>query len=168
MSHAPFDDQLAPHSADRLTGLPLRESLERIAKQTLIDRQGVHGVVSLLAIRLEPSDGWSDVYRRRVLRWIAQALRGATRASDFVARIAEREFMVLLPGASNEQARSVAARVQLALSRYLDTRGQRLNARRVRATVVTAPADGETIDALFERIGGTTAENETASRSKAG
>jgi len=168
MSNASFNDLAAPRFPDRLTGLPLRESLERNAADALAQRQATHGVVSLLAFRLEPSAGWSDVYRRRVLRWIAQALRSATRATDFVARTGEHEFTVVLPGASKEQSRAVMVRVQSVLGRYLDTRGQRLNARRVRASIATAPEDGETVDALFSYLSGRIPENETASRSRAG
>lgn len=168
LSHALLSDVLTPHLPDRLTGLPLRESLERVAAEALADREASRGVVSLLAVRLEPSGGWSDVYRRRVLRWIAQALRGATRATDLVARTSEHEFMVLLPGACKEQARSVMVRVQIALGRYLDRRGQRLNARRVRASVATAPDDGDTVDALLSCLSRSIPENETASRSRAG
>jgi len=168
MSNAPPNDLLTPQFPDRLTGLPLRESLERHAADALAHRQATHGVVSLLAFRLEPSGGWSDVYRRRVLRWIAQALRGATRATDLVARTAEHEFIAVLPGASKEQSRAVMVRVRSALSRYLDTRGQRLNARRVRASVATAPDDGDTVVALLSYLSGHLPEDETASRSRAG
>jgi putative nucleotidyltransferase with HDIG domain/diguanylate cyclase (GGDEF)-like protein len=155
-------------TGDRLTGLPLRDSFERIASQALSDRRATRGVVALIALRVESSDGWSDVYRRRVLRWIAQELRAATRTSDFVARTEENQFMALLPNATRQQAQSVMTRVQSVLARRVDTQGRGLNARRIRATLVTAPDDGDTVDTLFERVDGTSTESETASRTRAG
>ncbi|HEY9227458.1 MAG TPA: HD domain-containing phosphohydrolase [Gemmatimonadaceae bacterium] len=155
-------------TGDRLTGLPLRQSLERIAAQALADRRLGNGDVSLLALRVEPVAGCTDLYRRRVLRWIANELRAATRTSDFVARTGENQVMALLANASRQQARSVMARVQAAVARRLQVRGERASAVRVWAAVATAPDDGETTDDLFACLERNAGDTSAEDRARAG
>jgi diguanylate cyclase (GGDEF)-like protein/putative nucleotidyltransferase with HDIG domain len=164
-SPAPALDVL---TGDRLTGLPLRESLERIGTQALADRRVSDGVVSLLALQVEPDAGCGDLYRRRVLRWIANELRAVTRTSDFLARTGENQLMALLPQASRQQALSVMTRVQTAVARRLQVRGEKNASVRVQATVATAPDDGDTIAELFTRVERNAGDTSADGRARAG
>jgi putative nucleotidyltransferase with HDIG domain/diguanylate cyclase (GGDEF)-like protein len=151
---------------DPVTGLPLRESLERIAAQALADRQVTSGLVSLLVIELDQT-GWSDPQQRRLLRWIADELRGATRTSDFVARTDEQQFMALLPQASARQASAVMTRVRSALVRRLRVHRHGSSVM-IRSAVVTAPDSGETVDELLRAAQRACLSSVTQSRTRAG
>jgi diguanylate cyclase (GGDEF)-like protein len=145
---APFDIVAA---TDVLTGLPLRASLERVATQLLADRSTLNTTVSLLVVdvgadamtRLD-QDG---VGSQALLRGVARQLRNATRGTDVVARVADRQFMALLPGSSLHDARSVQTRVHHALSRVLGRRPADFAA--IRLAVVAAPDHGTTLPDLF-------------------
>jgi diguanylate cyclase (GGDEF)-like protein len=139
---------------DPVTGLPLRESIERITAQALTDQQTTGGALSLLVIEVDADPAmWRSPtpgHRRRVFRWIARELQKATRTSDFIARTAENQFMALLPGSSARQAESIMARLQSALSRQVAARASvDVAAGLMRMAVVTAPEDGGTVVELF-------------------
>jgi putative nucleotidyltransferase with HDIG domain len=128
-------------TADVLTGLPLRPSLERITEQALASRSTSHGYVSLLVVDVG-ADALDRLRRDRtgpnaLLRGVARQLRNATRGSDFVARSSEHQFMALLAGSSAREARLVMTRVHNALGRVLRRRQADLNA--IRLAVVTSP-----------------------------
>ena len=133
-------------SADVLTGLPLRPSLERIAAQALADRATTNGHVSLLVVDVG-ADAIERLMQDRagpnaLLRGVARQLRNATRGTDFVARSNEHQFMALLAGSAAIDARSVMARVQNALARVL--RRRKVDLESIRIAVVTAPDHGNT------------------------
>jgi GGDEF domain-containing protein len=102
-------------TADVLTGLPLRASLERIAAQALADRATTNGHVSLLVVDVGV-DAIERLLQDRagpsaLLRGVARQLRNATRGTDFVARSNDHQFMALLAGSTAIDARSVMTRV---------------------------------------------------------
>ena len=138
-------------TADVLTGLPLRPSLERIASQALSDRVMTNGHVSLLIV-----DVGAEAIERlsqdragpsALLRGVARQLRNATRGTDFVARSRENQFMALLAGSTAVDARSIMTRVQNALARVL--RRRQLDFAAIRIAVVTAPDHGNTVAELL-------------------
>jgi diguanylate cyclase (GGDEF)-like protein/putative nucleotidyltransferase with HDIG domain len=138
-------------SADVLTGLPLRASLERIAAQALADRATTNGHVSLLVVDVG-ADAIERLMQDRagpnaLLRGVARQLRNATRGTDFVARSNEHQFMALLAGSSAIDARSVMTRVQNALARVL--RRRKVDLESIRIAVVTAPDHGDTAAELL-------------------
>ena len=94
-------------TTDRITGLPMRDSMLRIMAQELADRQTTNGTLSLLAVQLdEQSPEWREMvegHRLRALRAIARELRNATRTTDFVASTGQHQFMALLPGSSRSR-----------------------------------------------------------------
>jgi putative nucleotidyltransferase with HDIG domain len=142
-------------ATDEVTGLPGRESLERIAAQALFDRAAAGGSVALLVIEFELSPMFAQTANegeeRRIVRRVARRLRHEMRVSDFVARTDERQFMALLPGTPPDDAHGILLRVQLAVMETLHRRhaiGDR-GAPSVRLAVVTAPEDGTTVDELF-------------------
>ncbi len=133
-------------TADVLTGLPLRASLERIAAQALADRATTNGHVSLLVVDV----GATAIDRlmqdragpNALLRGVARQLRNVTRGTDFVARSNEHQFMALLAGSTAIDARAVMTRVQNALARVL--RRRKVDLESIRVAVVTAPDHGNT------------------------
>jgi diguanylate cyclase (GGDEF)-like protein/putative nucleotidyltransferase with HDIG domain len=138
-------------TADVLTGLPLRASLERIASQALADRAMTNGHVSLLVVDV----GAGAIERLKqdragpnaLLRGVARQLRNATRGTDFVARSNDHQFMALLAGSTANDARSVMNRVQNALARVL--RRRQVDFESIRIAVVTAPDHGNTAAELL-------------------
>ncbi len=102
-------------STDPLTGLLNRRSFEERATSTLdgADRYG------LVMADLDNFKTLNDVHGHstgdRALRRFAEALRGATRPEDIVARIGGEEFIVLVPGASTADAAALAERIRLRL-----------------------------------------------------
>jgi diguanylate cyclase (GGDEF)-like protein/putative nucleotidyltransferase with HDIG domain len=138
-------------TADVLTGLPLRPALERIADQTLGARAVTGGFVSLLVVDVG-ADALDRLRQDRagpnaLLRGVARQMRNATRATDFVARSSEHQFMALLAGSSAVDARTVMTRVQNALCRVL--RRRQVDLESIRLAVVTAPDDGRTAAELL-------------------
>ena len=142
-------------ATDVVTGLPDRESLERIAEQALFDRAATGGALALLMVEYELSPTFALTAHpgeeQRILRRVARRLRAEMRTADFVARTGETEFMVLLPDSCRDVARSVMFRVQLALTETLHRRHAfgDPGAPTIRAAVVTAPHDGETVAELL-------------------
>lgn len=139
-------------TADVLTGLPLRPALERVAEQTLGARAVTGGCVSLLVVDVG-ADALDRLRQDRagpnaLLRGIARQMRNATRATDFVARSSEHQFMALLAGSSAGDARAVMVRVQNALARVL--RRRQVDLESIRLAVVTAPEHGRTAAELLE------------------
>jgi diguanylate cyclase (GGDEF)-like protein/putative nucleotidyltransferase with HDIG domain len=151
-SDAPRVPVLDLSTADALTGLPLRPSLERIAAQALADRSATNGFVSLLVVDVG-ADAIDRLRQDRagpnaLLRGVARQLRNATRGTDFVARSNEHQFMALLAGSAAIDARSVMNRVQNALSRVL--RRRKVDLQSICIAVVTAPDHGNTAAKLLE------------------
>ena len=102
---------------DELTGLPSRAMLlEKVnSALALAELQGGH--VGLLFLDLNGFKPVNDQHGHaagdRVLRLVAQRLRGAIHAEDLVARLGGDEFVVLVPRAIDlEQLRSCAQKVQ--------------------------------------------------------
>jgi diguanylate cyclase (GGDEF)-like protein len=123
--------------------------MERITSQALADRRATNAAVAILVLELDAKAAWTERQRARVLRRIARELRVVTRASDFVARTGDGQFMALLPGSRESQARAVMARVHGSLARRLRERSVAGSSKAIRMAVVTAPRDGDTAEELF-------------------
>jgi diguanylate cyclase (GGDEF)-like protein/putative nucleotidyltransferase with HDIG domain len=144
-------------TAHPITGLPMRDSMERITSQELADRHTTNGTVSLFVLEIDDhAPEWqrmSQPHQRRVLRAIARELRNATRTTDFVASTGDHQFMALLPGSSRRQARTVMVRVQRAVARRLHRAGiDHRVAVTMRVAVATAPDDGHYASELLEYV----------------
>ena len=93
---------------DDLTGLPNRRAFEAFMTRELASagRDGHGGVLAFLDLdRFKMiNDRHGHAAGDAALCYVAQHLRPAARASDFVARLHGDEFVLVLPGATLEQA----------------------------------------------------------------
>lgn len=124
--------------ADAATGLPNRRALERRAAAELARARRHAEAVALLRVELREQAAEDD------LRRAARALTETLRAEDIVARAADAELVVLLPGASPEHTLDVALRL-----------GMAIDAAGTQALVAPAnfPQDGSTLDDLMIAAG---------------
>ena len=108
---------------DHLTGLPNRRSAQDSLNSMFARGRRMHTALALIAFDLDFFKRINDEYGHAagdaVLRAVGLAVRTAIRPSDVVARIGGEEFLVLLPDASDDDARVVAERLRVAL-RTLD------------------------------------------------
>ena len=108
---------------DHLTGLPNRRSAQDSLTAMFARGRRMHTALALIAFDLDFFKRINDEYGHAagdaVLRAVGLAVRDAIRPSDMVARIGGEEFLVLLPDATDDDARVVAERLRTAL-RTLD------------------------------------------------
>jgi diguanylate cyclase (GGDEF)-like protein len=104
---------------DELTGLPNRRAvLQRLDEE--MDRTGREGrPLSAILVDVDGfkrvNDGFGHAAGDDVLVEFARRLRAKVRSYDVVARIGGDEFLVLLPGATQRDAISVAERLREAI-----------------------------------------------------
>lgn len=108
-------ENLAQH--DALTGLLNRRAFEVQADMALqrARRDGV-GIAALmldLDFFKRVNDRYGHPVGDRVIKFMADVLRGCVRDTDLVARVGGEEFMVLLPGTSVAAAVEVAEKIRL-------------------------------------------------------
>jgi diguanylate cyclase (GGDEF)-like protein len=136
---------------DALTGLSNLRGFEHAAAA-----RWAHGeALSLLAVDADHFKRVNDVHGHAVgdavLRWLGQQLAYAARQGDVVARLGGEEFVLLLPGATPEQAVAAAERLRAAVAEapFID------GAVRVPVTVsigvATRRADDSALDAVLRR-----------------
>jgi diguanylate cyclase (GGDEF)-like protein len=108
---------------DHLTGLPNRRSAQDHLTAMFARGRRMHTALALIAFDLDFFKRINDEYGHAagdaVLRAVGLSVRTAVRPSDIVARIGGEEFLVLLPDATDDDARIVAERLRTAL-RTLD------------------------------------------------
>jgi diguanylate cyclase (GGDEF)-like protein len=108
---------------DHLTGLPNRRSAQDALTAMFARGRRMHTALALVAFDLDFFKRINDEHGHAagdaVLRAVGLAVRTAIRPSDIVARIGGEEFLVLLPDATDDDARVVAERLRTAL-RTLD------------------------------------------------
>jgi diguanylate cyclase (GGDEF)-like protein/PAS domain S-box-containing protein len=101
---------------DELTGLPNRRLLERVLRQHHDDfcRYG-HGYAVLFA-DIDNFKGFNDRYGHdvgdRVLKMVANTLRGSMRGGDTVGRWGGEEFLIVARAADKREATRIAKRAQ--------------------------------------------------------
>jgi diguanylate cyclase (GGDEF)-like protein len=86
--------------------------------------------VSLLAADIDGFKGLNDALGHsvgdEVLRTVADALRDRTRGMDAVARVGGDEFAILIPGASEAEARGVAEDLRASIARAIAVHDDRV------------------------------------------
>lgn len=129
------DEMRVLAQTDALTGLPNRRAaLEHLAAASASARHtGQPTAVGFLDIDYfkDINDMHGHEVGDQVLRAFARILRSTFRGADYVARMGGEEFLVVLPGASAEQAK---ARIE-SLSPLLATIGQSLHLPQLRVTL---------------------------------
>jgi diguanylate cyclase (GGDEF)-like protein len=137
---------------DPLTGVGNRRAFEqRVAAELARSRR--HALP--FAVLYVDLDGFKAVNDRlghsagdAVLRRVALGASTAVRGEDFVGRYGGDEFAVLLPGAGDEEARRVAARISAAVERAAPSGvASGLSAS---AGWAVFPRDGHTLEALMD------------------
>ncbi|HWS35373.1 MAG TPA: GGDEF domain-containing protein [Actinoplanes sp.] len=132
---------------DQLTGLANRRHFHSRWEQALSDDGG--GPTALLYVDLDGFKAVNDTLGHEsgdaVLEAVAERIRSVVRERDLVARLGGDEFAVILPGATDEQAAGIAARIVGVVAEPIPVRGLPVS---VGASigVITAPsgADPET------------------------
>jgi diguanylate cyclase (GGDEF)-like protein len=153
LSNARLVDQLERQAAeDPLTGLANKRALQ-LACEAEISRAGRESSsLALVVLDLDHfkliNDRHGHPYGDEVLVAVAEALRTAVRGHDTVARFGGEEFVILLPRATAEEARTVADRAR-ALIAEIDLPEGRLSssAGAVATGGGAAPRWGELFDA---------------------
>lgn len=115
-SHALLEDQRRKASTDSLTGLPNREAYQ----QRLIDEHArfhrYQTPLSLIVCDVDHFKHINDTYGHlagdKVLQLIARTLQRNIREIDFICRFGGEEFVILMPGATLEQAYHLAERLR--------------------------------------------------------
>jgi len=127
---------------DPLTGVLNRRALLERASIELARSRATGGPVSVIAADIdnlkELNDGAGHAAGDLALRSVARALAANTRDGDPVARVGGDEFIVLLPGATAEEAKRVARRLRAVTLDGQEFVGGRL---RLSVGVATAAAD---------------------------
>lgn len=157
---------------DTLTGLWNRAEIMRLAQRELTRAQRHGGETCFIMVDLDSfkliNDRWGHATGDRVLAAVANLLLEELRATDEVGRLAGEEFAVLLPQTNLEEARLLAERLHLAVSRLRVPLGDA--AVRLTASIGAASQTGRALVPVpqqFERLFGS-AEQALASAKSQG
>lgn len=105
---------------DPLTGLLNRRAFEEQTQREWARRNRQPQPLSALAFDLDHFKAVNDTYGHAVgdivLVHAARVLGDMARKTDIVARLGGEEFVIVMPGASDEQARAVAERIRAFLA----------------------------------------------------
>ncbi|MEP6834110.1 MAG: diguanylate cyclase [Gemmatimonas sp.] len=141
---------------DDLTTMPMRRAFRETLEKVLEARLTTGRPVSMLVIDIDHfkvvNDTLGHLKGDEVLRMVADHIKFNTRPSDYPARYAGDEFVVLLPGTRLEDASIVAERIRSAVSSAPFQQGA-CDDKNFKVTlsigVACAPMHGETMEALF-------------------
>ncbi len=101
---------------DPLTGLPNRRALEEWGEEAVGEGRADRSPFTLLVLDVDHFKRINDHYGHKggdiALRSLAQALAGAVRQEDLVARLGGEEFVILLWNQSLESALATAERIR--------------------------------------------------------
>jgi len=113
---APVEKMLDKPFFDGLTGIYNRRYFDENLKSLINFMSRSGGYLSLLMVEIDFFSQYNDTYGYnkgdRCLKIIANMLaRGVSRAEDFVARYSGKEFVVVLPNADENGARTIAQKL---------------------------------------------------------
>jgi len=140
---------------DPLTGLYNRRFLEETLNRELYRAQRGQGVVAVMMLDLDYFKQFNDRYGHdagdAVLEAVARLLQKSVRREDIVCRYGGEEFMIIMPGNTEEVAR---ARAELILDRvrHLEIQHGSHVFRQLTISIGLAlfPRDGDAADALIQ------------------
>ena len=142
-------DQMAVH--DGLTGVYNRSYLELALGRTSKEVRRNGGTVSVLFLDVDGMKEANDTYGHpagdTLLCDLAVLLEESCRETDIVARYGGDEFVVLMPGADEEGARRVAAKIETMIARHNATVAR---PRRLAVSMGLHSAGGVDIDGLLQ------------------
>lgn len=139
---------------DDLTGVPMRKAFRETSDRVLEARRTTGRPVAMLVIDVDyfklVNDAHGHLGGDTILRRVAELIRQSVRPTDYVARYAGDEFVVLLPGTRLEDACAVAERVRVAVAGdSVSIRDGVMCQVTLSIGVACAPQHGETLEALF-------------------
>ncbi|MGV3710708.1 MAG: diguanylate cyclase [Gemmatimonas sp.] len=141
---------------DDLTAMPMRRAFRETLEKVLEARLTTGRPVSMLVIDVDHfkvvNDTFGHLKGDEVLRNVADQIRFNTRPSDYPARYAGDEFVVLLPGTRLEDACIVAERIRTAVAGapLQDTSNDEKHFKvTLSIGVACAPMHGENMESLF-------------------
>ena len=110
-------DRMADRAmTDHLTGLPNRSALERHIERLMQARDAGASPFSLAVLDVDHFKAINDTHGHdvgdRVLRWLGARMAECLRDGDLVARSGGEEFVIVMPGASEDAAREIVERVR--------------------------------------------------------
>ena len=104
---------------DGLTGLYNRNTFVELTRKELLraKRQGSNTSIMLLDLDhfKRVNDTWGHPAGDAVLRHVAALINSAIRNTDLAGRLGGEEFIILLPGTTNEGARKIAEKIRARL-----------------------------------------------------
>ena len=136
---------------DPLTGVANRRRLEAQAASLLATEDEFSVVIIDLDHFKDINDTFGHLVGDEVLKAVVERCRRAVRDSDLVTRFAGDEFVLLLPGSSQEVALRVAARVTQHLSSHPVQTQRGPVAVSASIGIATRRAGDLTFEALLER-----------------
>lgn len=136
-----------------VTGVYSRAALNIMLQGTIEQAQQEHRTFALLLLDLDHfksvNDAYGHAFGDRVLADFAHRLERLSRASDTIFRYGGDEFVILLNGASRQQAVSIASRMLSQLNEIpFDTTPPLFLS--ISVGVVCYPSEGQTAEELFE------------------
>ena len=141
---------------DDLTGIPTRRALRETADYMLAARRTTGRPMSLLVIDIDHfklvNDTFGHLQGDMVLRVVTDLVRSNMPSTDYIARYAGDEFVVLLPGTRLEDACIAAERIRETVANALFTRADGApEPLRVTLSIgaACAPVHGDTMEVLF-------------------
>jgi diguanylate cyclase (GGDEF)-like protein len=149
-----IEAQAAVAMADIVTGLPNRRGFDDELRRCVAQWQQQETPLSVVLIDVdnlrELQEKHGQAAADDILRGVAQVLNETMRAMDYIARYAEDQFAVMLPGTHLDEAKQAAERIRVAV----EARDFRIAETPVRITVsegVTEAFPGDDAVSLFER-----------------
>jgi diguanylate cyclase (GGDEF)-like protein/putative nucleotidyltransferase with HDIG domain len=141
---------------DDLTGALVRRAFVNVTAAVLAERRRTGAQISLLVVDVDQFKSVNDAFGHLAgddaLRLVVGVIRDQLRPGQYVGRYAGDEFVVLLPGLDAQAARVVAEQVRRTTAALpiplREMPGQAMNVT-LSIGVATAPAHGETFEALF-------------------
>lgn len=107
---------------DGLTGMMNHKSFQAILSQQHAAAEATGAHLSLIMLDVDDFKGFNDTFGHPagdvVLKKVAAIIRDSVRKSDYVARYGGEEFVVVLPGASGEDASRVAETIRANIERH--------------------------------------------------